>query len=58
MLTKKRVICPIHGDIGSDFGVDSAEVIRFSIRLEETYCLLCWQDFLRKHIQPCSFLEE
>lgn len=53
-LDTKRVVCPIHGDIGSWGGLVGASTITFSFDREDMFCAKCIRDLLLAHIKPCE----
>lgn len=56
--TDTRLICPIHGDIGSVRGLEGNLGISFNIDKEEKiFCLKCIKSLLEKEIPLCTILE-
>ena len=55
--TVRRVMCPIHGDIGvweGDTFMNSALTLTFNLREQTIFCLECLKELLLQEIKPCE----
>lgn len=57
-----RAVCSVHGDIGQAWqgSEESAPLVVFTLKdqggVDESYCLLCWRNFLRLHLMPVEYV--